>query len=111
MIAAGHQRADGGGSGIKNVDIVAVNNIADPLIVRVVGHPFEHHAGGAVGQRTVDQISMPGNPAHIGGAPVHLPRVVIEGQLVGQRGIDHVAAGGVQYTLWLPGGAGGIEDE
>ena len=84
VIAAGHQGSDRGGGGIENFHIVAVDDIAHPLIVRVVGHPFKHDAGGTVGQRTVDQIGVPGDPAHIGRAPVHLAGLVIECQLMSQ---------------------------
>ena len=37
--------------------------------------------------------------------------MVIKDVLVGDRGVQQIAAGGVQHALGLAGGAGGIEDE
>jgi acyl-CoA synthetase (AMP-forming)/AMP-acid ligase II len=52
-----------------------------------------------------------GDPADIGGAPEDVAVVVVEDVLMGHRGIDEVAAGGVHDALGLAGGAGGVEDE
>ena len=79
--------------------------------VRVVRHPFKQHRGGTVGQRPVDNVGMTGDPAHVGRAPIHLARAVIEHALMGQGRIQQVATGGVLYALGLAGGAGGIKDE
>ncbi len=54
---------------------------------------------------------MPGDPAHVGGAPVDVARMVVEDVFEGGGRIDQIAAGGVQHAFRLAGGAGGIEDE
>ncbi len=76
-----------------------------------VGHALEHHHGRAVGQRAVDDIAVPGDPADIGGAPVDVAGAVIEHVVVRHRRPDEIAARGVQHALGLAGRARGIEDE
>ncbi len=111
LVALGHQRPDGGRGGIQNTDLVLVHHLAHAVGGRVVGHPFEHDGGGAVGKRPVDQIGVAGDPAHVGGTPVDVLFVVVEDVLEGEGGIDQIAAGGVQHPLGFAGGAGGVEDE
>ena len=78
----------------------------------VFGRALVHHRRGPVGQRPVDDVAVPGDPADVGGAPVDaLARLVVEHDVVGVRGLGEVAAGGVQDALRLPGGARGVEDE
>ncbi len=79
--------------------------------VRVIRHPFEHHRGGAVGQRAIQNIAVTGDPAHVRRAPIYITVVIIEDVLMGHGGIDHIAPRGVQHALGLARGAGGIEDE
>ena len=76
-----------------------------------VRYPFEHQGGGAAGQRTIQQIAVAGDPAHIGGAPVNIARMVVENVFKGGGRVDQVAAGGVQHPFRFTGGARGIEDE
>ena len=77
----------------------------------VVGHALEHQRGGAVGERPVDDVAVAGDPADIGGAPVDVAVMVVEDILVRHRGIDEIAAGGVQHALRLAGRARRVEDE
>ncbi len=78
---------------------------------RIVGDAFEHQRRRAVGERTVDDVAVAGDPADIRRAPVDVVVVIVEHVLVGHRGEHQVAAGGVQYPLRLAGRTGGIEDE
>ncbi|MNI95302.1 hypothetical protein D3C73_1535520 [compost metagenome] len=55
---------------------------------------------------------MAGDPADVGGAPVHVRfGMEVEHGFVGVGALGEVAAGGVQDALGLAGGAGGVEDE
>ena len=68
--------------------------------------------GDAVGEWAVDDVGVAGDPADVGGAPVHvLLGLVVEDVVVGVRRLGEVAAGGVDDALGLSGGAGGVEDE
>ena len=111
LLALGHQGADGGGCGIEDADLVLVHHLAHAVGGRVVGHPFEHEGGGAIGERPVDQVGVTRDPAHVGGTPVDVLFVIVEHVLEGEGGIDQVAARGVQHSLGLAGGARGVEHE
>ena len=110
-LAFAHQGADGGGRGVEDVDLVLVHHLPEAAGVGVGRHALEHQRGGAVGERAIDDVGVAGHPAHVGGAPVDLARLVVEHQFVGEAGPDHVAAGGVQHALRLAGAAGGVQDE
>ena len=109
--ALAHQRADRGGRGVELVDLVLFADLPEAAGVGIGRHAFEHQRGRAIGQRAIDDIAVAGDPAHVGGAPVDVAVVVIEGDLVGHRGIDQIAAGGVHDALGLAGRARGVEDE
>ena len=88
-----------------------VDHFPEAREARIVRDAFEHQSLGAVGHRAVDDVAVAGDPTHVGGAPVNLTVLVVEDVLMGDRGIDHVAAGGVQNTLRLAGRTRGVEDE
>ena len=79
--------------------------------VGIVRHALEHQRGGAVGERAVEDVAVARHPADVGGAPVDVAVVIVEHVLVRHRGVDEIAAGGVQHALGLAGRAGGVEDE
>jgi hypothetical protein len=86
-VAVGHERADGGRSGIEDVYLVLVDHFPETRSAGVVGHTFEHHAGSAVAQGSIDDVGMTRDPAHVGGAPIHIAFLVIEHVFVGNGGI------------------------
>ena len=110
-VACLHQRADRGRRRVDGVDLVLVADLPEPRHARIVRHALEDHRGRAVRERAVDDIAVSGHPADVGGAPVDVALVVVEHILVGQRGVDQIAAGGVQHTLGLSGRARRVEDE
>ena len=111
VVALAHQLANGRGRGVEDVDLVLVHDLPEPGRVRVGRHALEHQRGGAVGERSVDDVRMPGDPADVGGTPVDVAVVVVEDMLVGHGGVQQVAAGAVLHTLRFAGGTGGVEDE
>lgn len=63
---------------------------------------INHQDGsGCVGEWAVDDVGVAGDPADVGGAPVHVARVVVEDVFEGGRGVDEVAGGRVQDSLGL----------
>ncbi len=58
----------------------------------IVGHAFEHQGGGAVGQRPIEDIAVAGHPAHIGRAPINVAVVIIEHVMMGDSGVEKIAA-------------------
>ena len=87
------------------------DNLPEARAVGIGRYALEHQRGRAVRKRTVDNIAVAGDPADIGGAPVDVTILVIEYILMGHRGVDHIAAGGVKHTLRLAGRSRSIEDE
>lgn len=48
---------------------------------------------------------MSSDPSHVSCAPVDLARVVVENELEGCSGVQHVTRHRVEHTLGLPSGA------
>src|SRR5690606_21720517 len=111
LVALAHQRADRGRRGVELGDLMAVHDLPEARTVGPGRHALEHQRSGAVGQRAVDDVAVPGDPADIGGAPPYVVLAQVEAQLVRVRAVHQVAAGGVQHALGLAGAAGGVEDE
>ena len=110
-IARLHQGADRRRCRVEGVDLVLVDHLPEAGVRRIVGHALEHQRGGAVAERSVEDVAVTGHPAHVGGAPVDVAVVIVEHVLVRDRGIDQVAARCVQNALGLAGRARRIEDE
>ena len=111
VLALAHQRPDRGRRGVEDRDIVLVDDLPEARRVRVVRHALEHQGRRAVGERAVDDVAVPGDPADIGGAPVNLAVAVVEDVFVRHRRVDQIAAGRVQHALRLAGRSRGVEDE
>ena len=110
-VARLHQRADRGRRGVEDVDLVLVDDFPEPRVARIIRHAFEHQRGRAVRERSVDDVAVAGDPADVGGAPVDVAVVIVEHVLVRHRGVDQIAAGGVQHALRFSGRARRIENE
>ena len=112
VLAPLHAGPDGGRRGVEDRHAVPLDDLPPDVLVRVVRGALEHHRGGAVGQRAVDDVGVPGDPADVGRAPEHVVlRVQVEDHRGGGGDRGQVAAGGVQDSLGLGGGAGGVEQE
>ena len=75
------------------------------------GHPLEHQGGGPICQGAVDDITVPRNPAHVGGAPVDFTLPIVKDIAESHGRHEQVAPGGVEHSLGFPRGAGGVKDE
>ena len=97
-----HERSDGGRGRVELGDLVLLDDRPQPVVGREVGHAFVHHAGRAVGQWAVDDVAVPGDPADVGRAPVHVGfGVQVEHVLVGEGDLGEVATGRVHDPLRL----------
>src|ERR1019366_3116549 len=110
LIAPLDERANGGGCGVEDADPVVVDDFPEAGEVGPVGSAFVHEHGGSVLQRAVDDIGVAGDPADVGRAPVDILVAQIEDVFGGDVGLHGIAAGGVDQSLGLAGGAGGVED-
>ncbi len=79
--------------------------------IRVGRHALEHHRGGAIGERAIDDIAVPGDPADIRGTPENVAVLVVERVLMRHRGIDQITTRTMHHTLGLPRRTRGVEDE
>ena len=111
LLALAHQRADRGGRGVEQGDLVLVADLPEAAHVRVAGHALEHQRCRAVGQRAVNHVAVAGDPADVRRAPEHVVLTQVEHGGVGEAGVGQVAAGGVQHALGFAGAARGVEDE
>ena len=107
-----HARADRGRRGVEERHAVALDQLPPDVLVRVVRRALVHDRRGAVGQRPVDDVRVPGDPADVGRAPVDvLLGLEVEHDAVRVRDLREVAAGGVQDALRLRRRAARVEDE
>ena len=91
---------------------VALEHLPPDVLVRVVRRALVHHRGGAVGERPVDDVGVPGDPADVGRAPVDvLLGLEVEDDLVRVGDAGQVAAGRVEDALRLRRRARRVEDE
>ncbi len=111
LVALAHQRAQRGRRGVELRDLVLVADVPEAARVGEGRHTLEHHRGRAVGERAVDDVAVPGDPADVRGAPEDVALVVVEHHLVGHRRVEQVAARAVHDALRLSRRAGGVEDE
>src|SRR6185369_1444639 len=88
---------------------VLLDDPPEAILVGLVRRALVHHGGGAVGERPVDDVGVAGDPADVGGAPVHVGVVQVENPLGGRVDSGEIAAGGVDDALRLAGGARGVE--
>ena len=106
-----HEGADRGRRGVEDGDAVSLDDPPEAVALGPVGRALVHQDRGAVGERAVDDVGMPGDPADVGGAPEDVLVLQVEDVLGGRGDVGEVAAGGVDDALGLSGGARGVEDE
>ena len=68
--APAHERANRRRRRVEDRDAVALDDRPEAILLRPVGRAFVHHDRRAVGQRSVHDVAVPGDPADVGGAPV-----------------------------------------
>ena len=69
--------------------------------VGVSGEPSVQDPGRPVGERSVDDVLVAGDPADVSRAPVDVVGLEVEDHLVGERGAEEVAGGRVEDALRL----------
>ena len=98
LFAQTHQRANSRWRCVEDIDAVLVDHLPEARRIRIVGHAFEHQGDRAIGERSVNNVTVSGHPADIGGTPVDVAIVIIEDILMGHRSVDEIAASRVQDT-------------
>ncbi len=111
IVARLDEGADRGRRGVENRDAVFLDHFPESPEVREIRSAFIHHLGHPVGERAIDDVGMPGDPADVGGAPVNIVVAHVEDVFAGRIGAGEVAARGVEDALGLPGRSRGVENE
>ena len=109
--SGGYQAADRRGRGVEDVHAVLVDHLPETAGIGEGGHALEQQGGGARQQRTIDQVAVSGDPAHIGRTPVDVALLVLEHVAERVVRVHHVAAAGVHHALRLAGAAAGVQNE
>ena len=86
-------------------------NLPKTARIRVGRHALKHQCGGPVCQRAVQDVTVACYPAHISSTPVNILILTIKHIMMSHRGINHIAACGMQNPFWFPCGAGCIKNE
>src|SRR5919109_3858856 len=110
LLTGSDKGADGGGGGVKDVHLIFIDDLPEAIPFRPVGGALVHQAGGAVGQRAVDDVAVAGDPADVGRAPIGVFLLQVKDPFGGEVGAQHVAAGGVHDALGPASGATGVEN-
>ena len=105
-----HERANRRRRRVEDRDAVALDQTPEAILLRPVGRAFVHQHRRAVRQRAVHDVAVAGDPADVGGAPVHVVVPQIEDPLRRRVRADEIAAGRVDDALRLAGRAGRVED-
>ena len=112
LVAGLDERADGGWRGVEDGHLVLLDDLPESAFVWPVRSSFVHHRGRAVGQWTIDDVTVSGDPADIGGAPIHIALwLEIKDRFMGKSCLSEVATCGVKNSFGLRSCARGIEDE
>ena len=111
LIAPFHEGTDGCGSGVKHRHGIFFDDLPEAVIFRPVRCALKHQGSRAHGKRTVNEIAVACDPAHISGAPVNILVTQIEDVFAGHLRVQQIAAGGVKDPLGLARAATRVEDE
>src|SRR5271170_4711505 len=104
------ERADGGWRSIENAYLMPVDDAPEAIRLRAVGRAFIHHCGGAVLQRSVDNVAVARDPSDVGRAPVRVFFLEIEHPFCRDVGADGIATCGVDDAFGFSGRARCVEN-
>src|SRR4051795_9450643 len=111
LVAPLHAGADGRRRRVEDRHLVALAEFPPDVLGGVVRRALVHHRRRAVGERAVDDVAVPGDPADVGRAPPDvLVRLEVEDVPVRPRHAGEVAAGRVLDALRLRRRARRVQD-
>ena len=110
LVAPLDEGADRRRRGVEDVHLVALDDRPEAVGLGKVRRAFVHQARGAVLQRAVDDVAVPGNPADVSGTPVDVLFLQIENPFRRDVSPDGISASGVHDALRLAGRAGSVEN-
>src|SRR5437870_1675475 len=109
IVAPANERADRCRSGVENVDSIFFDDFPETIGLGPIGRTLVHNGRRTIRQRTINDITVAGDPADVSGAPKNVFITNIEDVFHGRVNADEITASGMQYPLRLPGGTARIE--
>src|SRR6266498_2534771 len=110
LLAPLNEGANRSRRGVENVDTMPLDNIPEPIRLRIVWCAFVHQHGGAVRKWTVDHIAVTGYPTDVRSAPVNVFVFDVEDPFRGQMSLQKITCGCVQNAFWFSCRSGGIKN-
>ncbi len=111
LLAHSHEHPDSSRGSIEDGDAILLDEIPPGARGRIIGSRLCDERGSAVQERAVDTVTVTGDPAGIGGAPVDVIISDIKDVLRRIVGADRIPTAGVHDALRRSGGAARVEDE
>ena len=105
------QHADRGRRGVEDIDAQPLGDSPRTSRIGMGGNALVHDARGGDGERAVDDVRMPGDPADIRHAPVSVGRMNVLNVLGGAGDVGKISPGAVLASLGLARAAAGIHQE
>ena len=81
------------------VDPQPLDGLPVPSRVRVDGGGLEEEGGPTVGERTVDHVAVPSDPANVRHTAEQFPGLVVKCVAVGHGGVQQIAGTAVTQAL------------
>jgi hypothetical protein len=111
LVAGALQQSERGRGDVELCDVVLCADLPVSAEIGVCGSALEDDSGNTENERSVHDVGVTGDPAHVATAEEDVRVVDVEHVLAGHGGAQQVAGGRVHYTLGLTGGAGCVEQE
>src|SRR5262245_47993208 len=111
VVSPFHESADSGWRRVKNRDAITGDDAPEAVWLRPVRGTLVHECGRAVGQDAVDDVTMPSDPADVGGTPERVLLAKIEDVFGSNAYTEQVSAGGVKDPLGFSCRATRIKNE
>src|SRR5437016_13748434 len=109
IIAPANECPDRRRSGVENVDAILFDDLPEAIGLWPVRRAFIHNGRRPIGQRTINNVTVTGDPADIRGAPKNIFIANVEDVLGGRVNADQITACGVQDSFRFPSRAARIE--
>ena len=99
------------GRGVQNADLVFLDQFPEPVFGRIVGGTLVHQTGSPGRERTVDDITVSGDPSAVSSTPENIIIAMVKNPLKSSLDPQVVASSCVANSLRFSCASRCIEDE
>src|SRR5438128_11757423 len=99
MVAPADESADRRRSGVENVDAIFFDDFPEAIGLRPVRYALVHNSRCAIRERTINNITVSGYPADVGGAPKNVFVTNVEHVFHGRVNADEITARRMQNSF------------